>query len=257
MRRIDWSSRGRARVVFWTIFGSACCMAIALAVDYTNFAQLRGERLTRALLQNTLLPLILAAPAIYLLTNKIRQLAIAQYELSVVAATDSLTSVLNRGAFTMLVDAYLSQTRMRDNEIRGALLVVDADHFKTVNDRFGHDQGDVALKIIAHSIRDVLRGADIVGRLGGEEFGVFLPGSDGDQATSIAERIRGTIADADFVPDGARRPLSVSVGGAVFERRIEWTELYRIADRQLYAAKDAGRNRVVMGYVPQYAAAAA
>lgn len=256
MDRIDWSPRGRARVVLWTILGTIGSIAVALAVDYPNYSAMEGSRQVGAILQNILVPLALAGPLLFVLTNKIRQLAIAQFQLSVVASTDSLTSVLNRGAFTMLVDAYLQQTRVRDNDLHGALLVIDADHFKTVNDRFGHDQGDVALKLIAQSIRDVLRGADIVGRLGGEEFGVFLPGSDGRQAESIAERIRSAIWTADFLPDGTRRPLSVSVGGAVFTRRVQWTELYRVADRLLYAAKDAGRNRVAMGAVANYAIAA-
>jgi diguanylate cyclase (GGDEF)-like protein len=151
---------------------------------------------------------------------------------------------MNRAAFSTLVDAYLTDIRSAESQARGALLVIDADDFKSVNDRFGHDRGDEALVTIAGAIKSMLRGADLVGRLGGEEFGVFLPGATHDQAETVAERIRRSVNDAPFEPEGARHPLSVSVGGAVFEHTLPFADLFRQADRQLYAAKQRGRNRV-------------
>ncbi len=134
--------------------------------------------------------------------------------------------------------------RRQEAEGAGALLVIDADHFKAINDRFGHGQGDEALRIISRAIRNSVRGGDLVGRLGGEEFGVFLPGANEMNAADVAERIRRAIADAAFLPNGARCPLSVSVGGAVYEVRIDFSDLFRVADQRLYEAKEAGRNRV-------------
>jgi len=92
----------------------------------------------------------------------------------------------------------------------------------------------------------MLRAPDLVGRLGGEEFGVFLPGATTEQAEHVAERIRQTVNDAEFMPAGAPHLLSVSVGGAVFENELPFAELFRLADQQLYAAKQAGRNRVAI-----------
>jgi diguanylate cyclase (GGDEF)-like protein len=244
---LDFSARGWGRVILWTVLGTAVCVAVALYVDSFNFPGMSEEEFTRAILVNVLLPIVLAVPMLLFLTIKLRELAIAHDQLARYAATDSLTSVLNRGAFTSLVEGYLSEVRAEER--RGALLVVDADNFKKINDRFGHDSGDVALKAIADTIKTMLRGADIVGRIGGEEFGVFLPGSGLDQAEAVAERIRGGVVDTAFAPDGTPVTLTVSVGGAVFDRRLAFGELFRLADQQLYAAKKRGRNRVCVAPV--------
>ena len=158
--------------------------------------------------------------------------------MSILASTDSLTAVLNRGAFTMLVEAYLNDARTQARDTQGALLIIDADHFKTINDTYGHDRGDEALKIIAGAIQGVLRGADIVGRIGGEEFGVFLPGATPRVTETVAERIRTSVNVAEFMPVGSKPvELSVSVGGATFAQRVGFTDLFRVADERLYDAK--------------------
>ena len=127
--------------------------------------------------------------------------------------------------------------------------MIDADNFKAINDLFGHDAGDEALTIIARSIRAVLRAGDLVGRMGGEEFGVYLPGSDQRGTEIIAERIRRSVNLAVFAPDGRQRPLSVSIGGAVFEGPASFSDLFRIADQRLYGAKQTGRNRSAVVHV--------
>lgn len=124
--------------------------------------------------------------------------------------------------------------------------MIDADHFKKINDRFGHYEGDVALKVIAQAIRSTVRRTDLVGRLGGEEFGVFLPGASQSGARMVAERIRQNDSRAAFRPASKAWQLSVSVGCAAFERRIGFSVLFRIADERLYEAKSAGRNRVML-----------
>jgi diguanylate cyclase len=252
MPRLDFSARGWGRVILWTVLGTLGCIAVALYVDSFNFMAMDEAGRNRAILTNIFLPLMLAAPMLFFLTSKLRELAIAHHELSIVASKDSLTAVLNRGAFTTLVDAYLNQVRKQERGPSGALLVVDADNFKSINDSFGHDWGDEALRIIARSISGILRSTDLVGRIGGEEFGIFLPGSNVSQAEAVAERIRRMINDADFLPDGQIRRLSVSVGGAVFDRRLLFNELFRVADQQLYAAKHSGRNRISVSPVTRY-----
>lgn len=249
-RTLDFSARGWGRVILWTSAGTVLCIAVALYVDHFNFPNLDPDQLRRAIAVNILVPLGLATPMLAFLTIKLRELAIAHDQLARHAATDSLTAVLNRGAFTSLVEGYLADVRAEER--RGALLVVDADNFKRINDSFGHDRGDIALQTIADAIKGMLRGADIVGRIGGEEFGVFLPGSNLVQANAVAERIRGNVIDADFAPDGRRITLSVSVGGAVFEHRLPFVELFRRADQQLYLAKERGRNRVAIAPIGKY-----
>lgn len=255
LKHLDLSARGRTRVVLWTVLGTLGCILATLLFDSGAFMALEGDARSRAITNDVLIPLTLAPPLLWFLTAKLRELAIAHHNLALVASTDSLTSVLNRGAFTTLVDAYLTQVRQCESDTRGALLVVDADHFKVINDSFGHDCGDEALKIIAATIRGTLRGPDIVGRIGGEEFGVFLPGSSPRQAEAVAERIRKSISEVDFRPDGTSQRLSVSVGGASFEAEVAFQELFRIADRRLYEAKRDGRNRIAVGSVNGHAAA--
>jgi diguanylate cyclase (GGDEF)-like protein len=129
---------------------------------------------------------------------------------------------------------------------RGALLVIDADDFKQVNDRFGHDLGDHALRQIAAAILATVRRQDLVGRIGGEEFAVLLSGADYAIAARVAERIRRAVNAIVFAPGGTPCPLSVSIGGALFEAPAPFMALYRQADQRLYEAKHLGRDRVAL-----------
>ncbi|MCS6759684.1 MAG: GGDEF domain-containing protein [Candidatus Devosia euplotis] len=102
------------------------------------------------------------------------------------------------------------------------------------------------MAIIARSIRAVLQAGDLVGRVGGEEFAVYLPDTNIHQTEAAAERIRRSVNLAPFAPDGSPCTLSVSIRGAVFEGRARFAELFRIADQRLYYAKKAGRNRATV-----------
>ena len=244
--KLDLSAEGWGRVIVYTVLGTLVCVAAALYVDSFNFAIYDDATRARAIVVDIVLPIILAVPLLLFFTSKLRELAIAHQKLTIFASTDALTQVLNRAAFSTLVDSYLAQVRVEEEKARGAFFIIDADNFKSVNDRFGHDRGDEALVTIARAIKSMLRGPDLVGRLGGEEFGVFLPGASTEQAAAVAERIRQSVNDAKFTAAGAEHHLSVSVGGAVFERELPYAELFRLADQQLYAAKRDGRNRVAI-----------
>jgi len=143
----------------WTLFGSLGCIVAAVLLDSTTFTHVSEAERTRSLLTDVFVPLIIAAPLLYYFSSKLRELAIAHHKLALLASTDSLTEVLNRGAFTTLVDAYLDD--VRDSEASGALLVIDVDHFKRINDSLGHDRGDEALRLIAGTIKDAVRSVDL------------------------------------------------------------------------------------------------
>jgi diguanylate cyclase len=241
---ITLSARSWHKLARWTVLGTLGCMVVSLAFNYMAFRGFTPDAMRQALISAVIIPVILAGPLFFYLTLKLRELKIVNHRLNVLASTDTLTSCLNRGAFSAQVDERLLRAGGRKPEGAGALLVIDADHFKSINDRFGHGHGDEALRIISRAIRTSVRSGDLVGRLGGEEFGVFLPGASEANAADVAERIRRAIAETAFLPNGARHPLSVSVGGAVYDARIDFSELFRIADRRLYDAKEAGRNRV-------------
>jgi len=235
----DWWAMARS-----VAFGTLACIAISFAYNFTAFRTLGPDALRQAILSSVILPVIVAMPLLSYLTIKMHNLAIVNRKLGVVATIDRLTACLNRGAFTDAVNAYIEQAEFGTVSQCGALLVIDADHFKAINDRFGHEHGDEALTTIARTIRTMLRAEDIFGRIGGEEFGVFLPGVDLATASLIAERVRRAVNLAVFAPGGELRQLSVSVGGASFDAPIDFAELFRIADGRLYEAKRFGRNRV-------------
>jgi len=162
------------------------------------------------------------------------------------AMYDGLTGLYNRTAFMQ----HLSQAIALCNRhrINLSLLMLDADHFKRVNDEYGHQAGDVALRFIADTVRRALREYDFAGRYGGEEMAVALPHTDARGAAAVAERIRGLVAAA-AVPFGSLRlSLTVSIGVATLTSTMRGPEdLIAVADAALYAAKGSGRNRVVVG----------
>lgn len=237
----SWSSVGR-----WTLFGTMACVLASVTFTLLMVGEADPAIINRVLLSAVALPVVISGPLFFYFSVRMRQLAIANVRLGRVARTDSLTACLNRGAFTARVDDWL---RRHTAPGSGALLIIDADNFKSINDLYGHDVGDEALTIIARAIRTALRNGDIVGRMGGEEFGVFLPGVNQTQAQQVAEHIRFAVNSADFSPDGTLRPLSVSIGGAVFGGQTTFSELFRIADQRLYGAKHAGRNMATIEQV--------
>ena len=155
------------------------------------------------------------------------------------AMTDPLTGLLNRRAFLQDAETLLQQQVARDRPI--AVLLIDLDHFKSINDRFGHAVGDKVLQIFAKTTRAGLRQADLVGRLGGEEFTVVLA----DNAYLVADRLRRAFAAAAAMVDGEMIHATASIGVSVIvDPRQDLAKLITLADQALYLAKARGRNRV-------------
>jgi diguanylate cyclase (GGDEF)-like protein len=158
------------------------------------------------------------------------------------AALDSLTGLSNRGSF--LAESTRLVSRCTIDGTPFSVVVVDLDRFKQVNDNFGHAAGDAVLRVFAEVARKTLRVNDKIGRLGGEEFALFLYGSGAEAAMVIAERLRRTFQDAAEFLDGqpVRATLSAGVATSIADADLE--TLLREADAALYQAKDNGRNRV-------------
>jgi len=169
------------------------------------------------------------------------ELAAAHRKLEEKSSRDDMTGMLKREHFF----AALDHSRRRTD--RGALLIIDADHFKTINDSFGHPTGDAALLEIAAAISRSIRGGDVLGRIGGEEFGALLVGATGEEAAFVAERIRREVEAINFRPrDEQKVPLTVSIGGITCAADDTVSELMRAADKRLYQAKNLGRNRAIL-----------
>jgi two-component system, cell cycle response regulator len=158
------------------------------------------------------------------------------------ALTDPLTSLYNQRYLRRHLNGLMQSGQGRPI----AVLMIDVDHFKKVNDLFGHANGDIALKLIADVFRANIRAFDSLARYGGEEFVVVMPGSNADDATAAAERLRMAVESVVFEPSpGVRHALSVSVGVACSCDELNTPEaLLHTADLALYSAKRLGRNRV-------------
>ena len=167
----------------------------------------------------------------------LRNLAVAEIR----AATDGLTGLPNKRSVTDALKRTFAQATITKAPL--ALLLLDLDHFKQVNDQYGHAAGDQVLAGVGAALRSVLRARDFAGRNGGEEFAVLLPDTDIAAALEIAERVRATVAEVT-VP-GTDVPVTVSVGVAGFPDHASTLDrLDRLADAALYVAKRQGRNRV-------------
>jgi diguanylate cyclase (GGDEF)-like protein len=163
------------------------------------------------------------------------------------ARTDSLTGLDNRRAMQERGRVELKRATRSGAPV--SVILCDLDHYKNVNDKYGHEAGDRALTSAAAVLRRALRESDTLGRWGGEEFMVILPGTDRRGAADVAERMRAAIAAARF--DGVAEANTISLGVASSETlddpAMEWDLLIKEADQRLYRAKNEGRDRVVSG----------
>lgn len=163
------------------------------------------------------------------------------------AATDGLTRLANRRSFDTQLREIAGRAMNSGEPLM--LLLIDIDHFKRVNDTFGHQTGDQVLRLVAGTLSSATREGDVVARYGGEEFAVILPGTKPDAALAVAERVRRNFEGREIVARTSGRSIgsvTLSAGVALYdpgEKLADWVER---ADQALYAAKKAGRNRVML-----------
>jgi len=165
-------------------------------------------------------------------------------ELKVLATTDELTQIYNRRAFMEVSNNELDRAQRYNSCF--SFIILDIDHFKNINDSYGHIAGDLVLKHISNTIKKLLRNSDCFGRLGGEEFGVLLPNSDISVAKMIAERIRITIEQQIIkTDDNTDIQITASQGVSQFSKQDkDMGSIIARADVLLYLAKNQGRNKV-------------
>jgi len=157
------------------------------------------------------------------------------------AHTDPLTGLANRRHFMEVAEAELARSRRYDTPL--SMLMIDIDHFKEVNDAYGHRAGDRVLQQLARTCQEILREVDVAGRVGGEEFAILLPETEVEGAFEVAERLRTAVAAAE-VPreEGLPIRITVSVGVAAIDGSTNLDTLMSQADDALYDAKHCGRN---------------
>lgn len=183
----------------------------------------------------------------FMMTNQrlALELRSAEEEMRQMAATDFLTGALNRRAFSDVSQRDYERARRYGKSF--ALLIIDIDHFKKINDTYGHLAGDVMLQEIVKTLHTNLRAVDVLARWGGEEFAVLLPDIDKMGCLSTAERLLGAVAELSVSIDEKQMQATISLGGAVWIPKEESVEaLIRRADIALYQAKERGRNNHIV-----------
>jgi len=166
-------------------------------------------------------------------------------EIYQLATLDPLTRLANRRHFLELFERELQRSLRHRRPL--ALLIVDLDHFKAINDGHGHVIGDVVLEQVGATLQSAARGEAIAARIGGEEFAIALPEHEPDASLAVAEEVRSAVEAMPLQLAGARCTVTVSIGVAAWRPGMEKTsDLLRAADEALYRAKQAGRNRVVV-----------
>jgi diguanylate cyclase (GGDEF)-like protein len=183
---------------------------------------------------------IVTVPISYKIASLIFKLNDSRAHLHRIAQADVLTGIANRGYYFKRLGALLSDERASAFPL--AALMIDADHFKSVNDELGHAAGDEVIKMLAQVLQSTLRPTDFIARYGGEEFVVALPNTAQFEAINIAERMRATVAASSELHALARARITVSVGIAVANTQTTADALMLMADHALYTAKAAGRN---------------
>jgi diguanylate cyclase (GGDEF)-like protein len=173
------------------------------------------------------------------------QRSLLHSQLKTQARTDSKTGVLNAGAWQGEASLAVDRARRRRGSV--AVLLADVDHFKRVNDKYGHLTGDAVLRTLAAEMRQQVRESDLVGRFGGEEFAILLSGTTATEACLVAERIRRGVGVVKVVTKDKFVGATISIGVAVLDSHgSDLSELLESADRALYRAKRAGRDRVCL-----------
>ncbi|MCO5974169.1 sensor domain-containing diguanylate cyclase [Actinoallomurus soli] len=188
----------------------------------------------------TPLLLVIALPPVMLL-----QRSLMHTQLRAAARLDSKTGLLNAATWQLEADTEITRAVRTDESL--ALLLIDIDHFKRVNDAYGHLTGDQVLAGVAGTLVQQLREYDVVGRFGGEEFAVLLPNADMLEACRVAERLRSRVGRMCVPADDATITVTISIGVALFRTHgHDLIELLASADLALYRAKESGRNRICL-----------
>lgn len=220
---------------FGTKERNSCSYQLVVAAQ--SLGQLKFTRKKKFTENETILLEYLLCGLVYPLRNAI------SYKTALIAAVkDPLTGVNNRSAMNSTIIRETELARRHSTSL--TLIGLDIDHFKSVNDQYGHVAGDLVLKTVAEVISSCIRSSDIIFRSGGEEFIIVLSNTKKRGAMLLAERIRKTIEGYEFIYGEQAIPITASLGVSCFEKGDDSESLYEKADTALYKAKEEGRNRV-------------
>lgn len=237
------------KTLLWSLIIAFVSVVATQAMYYAYFPDLMvayGDRLREAAFTMTL---AIAIPFVGLFSVIAMRMTTFNRKLRELALRDGLTGLLNRAAFEQIIQKRVSEPRSED-DAEDALILIDIDHFKAINDTHGHAAGDHVLRMVAICIVGNVFERDHVARIGGEEFAVLLIGSGAAGAVDAAERIRAALADNKTYYEGKVIRVTASLGGALFPPEASYQNIFRGADFALYRAKRGGRDQCEFNSLP-------
>lgn len=244
MKSVKLSMQDYVVIIAATTGFTIAALLLVFALDYGNLMVQPSDLIWLNIRNDILGPVLIGGPTFFYLFSKLRQLALTREALERLAFTDSLTGIFNRRAFHNAVEPIL----LSDTPVAAAMMVIDVDHFKKVNDTFGHHTGDEALIAVGQAIKSCLPADAAFGRIGGEEFAVFTRCATPALAALQAEQLRAAVSASEFGRQLLPAGLTVSIGVAFSDQATTYEQIYREADACLYEAKNSGRNRVVVAF---------
>ena len=215
--------------VRWLAGGSGAALAVGLGAAAIATAVSSPASATGSAILAGGVALAVALPLLYTCSRMAKRIGRLRKEVQRLGQRDGLTACLNEPTFSALVDTYADRRAVRDGSTHGTVLLIHLDDLEIVNDRFGYSWGNEALAQAAAAIRDSVRQGDIVGRISGNHFGVFLPGADETNARSVADRIHDSVTAIGFFPTGVRYPLSIRAGAVIVADRAKFDDLLKTA----------------------------
>lgn len=232
-----FSTLARVAIIYVVVI---IAVEMLIVLYYRNFG---WERLRVEMTISSTITTIVCIPVAYYVMAQYEKLQLMAAELAHLASVDRMTDLLNRQTFIERLDALVAATSPTASA--GVFAYIDADYFKALNDRFGHAIGDRVIILLAAQIKEAAREGDLVARLGGEEFALFMRGTNLTRATQVADRLRRDVELSGIKLGVVGLSLSVSIGLALHRPGTSALTAMQEADRNMYAAKDGGRNAVV------------
>lgn len=237
------------KTLLWSLIIAFVAAVAAQAIYAFFIPDIMAEYGTRLRMFAFLLTLAISMPFIGVFSIVMLRMASFNSQLKEMARRDGLTGLLNRTALQDLIRKRAVDSRHEDEE-EDALILIDIDHFKAINDTHGHAAGDHVLRMVAVSIAGNVFERDHVARIGGEEFAVFLLGAGASGAVNAAERIRAALEENKTYYEGNIIRVTASLGGALFPQDASYHTIFQGADFALYRAKRSGRNQCEFNGLP-------
>ena len=218
----------------------------SVAITFIFYKSFGQDVPQTTLLVSIIAPLLIASFISSYLVKVVMELYTIEAKLRRMTTHDELTGLLTRRNFLELADNYYSLAK-RNNHVF-SVVIMDLDHFKNINDTYGHLAGDEALRKIGDILNNSMRSSDFIGRFGGEEFICLLPETNADSALKYCDLLHNKINNAEIKYDGKNIPLTLSIGFTTYEpvhNKLQLNDLIKQADKALYGAKQEGRNRTI------------